>query len=201
MKFTEIKNKLSKYTVGIAGAGGLGSNCAAALVRVGIGKIVLADFDVVSETNLNRQFYFSDQLGLPKVDALEFNLKKINSGLIVKKYQEQVDANNIEKIFGQVDIMVEAFDDAEMKQMLIERHMELFPEKYLVSGMGMAGFGQSNIIKAEYYQKLIICGDQISEISDEFPPLGPRVGIVANMQANEVVNILLNLDYNENNAK
>lgn len=63
MTFEEIKSKLKNYTVGVAGAGGLGSNCAIALARVGIGKLIIADFDVVNESNLNRQYFFRDQLG------------------------------------------------------------------------------------------------------------------------------------------
>ncbi len=56
--------------VGIAGAGGLGSNCAAHLVRVGFRKLKLVDFDVVETGNLDRQFYFADQVGMYKVEAL-----------------------------------------------------------------------------------------------------------------------------------
>lgn len=56
MRFSEIKKHLSSFRVGIAGAGGLGSNCAAALARSGVGTLVIADFDRVERLNLNRQF-------------------------------------------------------------------------------------------------------------------------------------------------
>ena len=72
---------LENAKVGIAGAGGLGSNCAMHLVRAGVKKLVIADFDVVSESNLNRQFFFRDQLGRKKVDALAENLRRIEPGL------------------------------------------------------------------------------------------------------------------------
>lgn len=67
MNFAEIKSKLKNYTVGIAGAGGLGSNCAIALARVGVGKIIIADFDVVNETNLNRQYFLETSLDKRKL--------------------------------------------------------------------------------------------------------------------------------------
>jgi sulfur carrier protein ThiS adenylyltransferase len=67
MTFDEIKSKLKNYTVGIAGVGGLGSNCAVALARVGIGKLIISDFDIVYESNLNRQYFFKDQIGLKKL--------------------------------------------------------------------------------------------------------------------------------------
>ena len=61
------RTRLAAATVGIAGAGGLGSNCALHLVRSGVGRLVIADFDVVNDSNLNRQFYFRDQIGRKKV--------------------------------------------------------------------------------------------------------------------------------------
>ena len=60
MEFKQIKERLKDFRIGIAGAGGLGSNCAMALVRSGITKLIIADFDSVDESNLNRQFYFHD---------------------------------------------------------------------------------------------------------------------------------------------
>ena len=63
--------------IGIAGAGGLGSNVAVNLVRTGVKKLKIVDFDVVDESNLNRQFYFMDQVGRPKVEALRENLLRI----------------------------------------------------------------------------------------------------------------------------
>ncbi len=56
MRFSEIKKQLSEFTVGIAGAGGLGSNCAVALARTGIGRLVIADYDNIEAGNLNTQY-------------------------------------------------------------------------------------------------------------------------------------------------
>ncbi|MGM0407020.1 MAG: sulfur carrier protein ThiS adenylyltransferase ThiF [Bacteroidota bacterium] len=191
MTFEEIKSKLKNYTVGIAGAGGLGSNCAVALARVGIGKLIIADFDVVNKTNLNRQYFFRDQLGMKKVDALKNNIGRINSVVNVTTKDIQLDENNIVPIFKDCDIIVEAFDLAEMKKMIIETCLAKWPEKPLVIGSGMAGWGKSNEIKVKKSENLYICGDEVSEIADNNPPLAPRVGIVANMQANTVMEILL----------
>ncbi len=191
MTFEEIKSKLKNYTVGIAGAGGLGSNCAVALARVGIGKLIIADFDVVNETNLNRQYFFRDQLGMKKVDALKNNIGRINPVVNVTTKDIQLDENNIVPIFKDCDIIVEAFDLAEMKKMIIETCLAKWPEKPLVIGSGMAGWGKSNEIKVKKSENLYICGDEVSEIADNNPPLAPRVGIVANMQANTVMEILL----------
>ncbi|MDA3953267.1 MAG: sulfur carrier protein ThiS adenylyltransferase ThiF [Bacteroidales bacterium] len=192
MTFDEIKNKLNKFTVGIAGAGGLGSNCAVALARVGIGTLVISDFDIVYESNLNRQYFFQEQIGLRKVDALKENIKRINPDINVIDNYIKLTENNIVEIYKDCDIIVEAFDLAEMKKMLIETCLSELPKTPIVLGLGMAGWGNNNGIKYRQSDNLYICGDEISEIKEDNPPLAPRVGMVANMQANTVLEILLN---------
>lgn len=191
MTYEEIKSILKNYTVGIAGAGGLGSNCAVALARVGIGKLIISDFDVVNETNLNRQYFFRDQLGTKKVDALKENIQRITSNIEIITHDIKLNKDNIIKIYKDCDVIVEAFDLAEMKKMLIETCLSELPEKPIVLGLGMAGFGKNNTIKYRQSENLYICGDEESEIAENNPPLAPRVGMVANMQANTVLEILL----------
>jgi sulfur carrier protein ThiS adenylyltransferase len=191
MTFSEIKDVLRNKTVGIAGAGGLGSNCSVSLVRVGLGNLIIADFDVVSESNLNRQYFFRDQIGMKKVVALQDNLLRINSGLKLTLFDERLDPGNIVKLFSNCDVIVEAFDAADQKEMLIETVLTHFPEKPLIIGLGMAGWGMNDTINVRQIDNMYICGDEVSEIGPELPPIAPRVGIVANMQANVVLEILL----------
>jgi len=191
MKFSKIKQELSKYKVGIAGAGGLGSNCAVSLVRSGICNFVIGDFDIVNESNLNRQFYFRDQIGQKKVEALADNLYRINSNLQLQLVDKKFESEDIVKFFTDCDVIIEAFDDKVQKQMLVETVIEKMPQKTIVIGTGMAGWGDNNSIRTEKLDNIYICGDQVSEISEELPPIGPRVGVVANMQANQVLEILL----------
>jgi len=191
MTFKEIKEKLKDKTVGIAGAGGLGSNCAVALARVGVGKIIIADFDTITEENLNRQYYFNDQIGQKKVFTLADNMYFINDSIEIVPVDVKLDQKNILSIFKTCDVIVEAFDLAEMKQMLIETIQTAWPDKPLVAGLGMAGWGNSNSIAVRQVDNLYICGDETTEIAKDLPPLAPRVGIVANMQANVVLDLLL----------
>ncbi len=192
MKFKEIKKNLKNKTVGIAGAGGLGSNCAVALARIGIGKIIIADYDVITKENLNRQYYFNDQIGQKKVFALTDNMYFVNMDTRMAPYDVKLGPKEIESLFADCDVIVEAFDDAVEKQMLIETVQTLWPEKPLVIGIGMAGWGDNSSIGMRQIDNLYICGDEKSEIAETLPPLAPRVGIVANMQANTVLEILLN---------
>jgi sulfur carrier protein ThiS adenylyltransferase len=192
MNVKKIKSILSTKTVGIAGCGGLGSNCAAALARIGIGKLVIADFDVIDASNLNRQYYFWEQIGQQKVFALADNIHYIDPMVEVIPHDLKLGPAEIISIFADCDVIVEAFDLAEMKQMIIETVGAEFPEKPLVIGNGMAGWGNSNSIKTEKVtENIYVCGDGVAEISEELPPLAPRVGIVAHMQANTVLSILL----------
>ncbi len=193
MKFEEIKNILKSKTVGVAGCGGLGSNCAVALARVGIGNLIIVDFDVIEESNLNRQYYFFHQIGKKKSTALKENIKKINPEINVIAIDKKLASESILEIFKDCDVIVEAFDKAEVKHMIIETVLEKFPDKPIVSGIGMAGWGDNSSLKTVQHSNLFICGDQISEASEENPPLAPRVGVVANMQANIVLGILLKL--------
>lgn len=191
MRFEKIKEKLRHYTVGIAGCGGLGSNCAVALSRTGIGKLVIADFDIIDESNLNRQYYFQSQIGQKKVHTLKGNLYLINPDTEVIDHDIKLNRENTKSIFQNCDVIVEAMDKADMKHMFIETIFEELPDKPLVIGLGMAGYGDSNTLRVRKSDNVFICGDETNEISEEMPPLAPRVGIVANMQANTVLEILL----------
>lgn len=194
MKFEKIKSILSTKNVGIAGCGGLGSNCAVALARVGIGKLVLADFDIIEESNLNRQYFFYDQIGKPKVFSLKENILKINPSIKIDEYNIKLSEKEIVDLYKNCDVIVEAFDKAEMKEMIVETVQTFFPEKYLVCGVGLAGWGGNDLIRTERFGNLFIVGDQLNETNEDDPPLAPRVGIVANMMANVVLEILLGKD-------
>lgn len=187
----QIGSYLSRFTVGIAGCGGLGSNCAVALARVGVGRLIVADFDIVTAHNLNRQYFFHDQIGRLKVHALRENIQRINPKIIVKAFDIKLCVSDIVELYAGCDIIVEAFDKAEMKQMIIDTVLTKMPDKILVVGNGVAGWGNSSDIRTRRSDNLVICGDEISEASDILPVLAPRIGMVANMQANEVLEILL----------
>jgi sulfur carrier protein ThiS adenylyltransferase len=193
MKFSEIKKHLSQFKVGIAGAGGLGSNCAVALARTGVGTIVICDKDIVNITNLNRQYYFTEQAGMYKTEALRENILKINPETIVISHNLELNNSNIPEIFTGCDVIVEAFDSNDMKLMLAETVQSWMPGIPLVMGSGLAGWGNTGSLKCRKIDNsLYVCGDEETEVSDELPPLAPRVGIVANMQADIVVELLLN---------
>ncbi|RKX84931.1 MAG: sulfur carrier protein ThiS adenylyltransferase ThiF, partial [Spirochaetes bacterium] len=116
----EVTHRLAKGAVGIAGLGGLGSNVAVMLARAGIGRLVIADFDRVETGNLNRQFYFTEQIGLEKTEALKDILGRVNPFVEITAFNTKITDSNIKRIFGRCDIIVEAFDKPEYKVMVVE---------------------------------------------------------------------------------
>ena len=135
-------------TVAICGLGGLGSNIATALTRAGIGRLILIDFDKVDITNLNRQQYKMSQIGMPKTESCLENLRDISPYTEIEIHTIKLTEENIPELLGNADIICEAFDKADQKAMLVNTVLETFPEKYMLSGTGMAGFGSANTIQS-----------------------------------------------------
>ena len=184
---------LRKSSVGIAGAGGLGSNVAIALARAGVGRLVIADYDKVEPSNLNRQQYFLDQVGERKVEALRENLLAINPYSLYEVHDVRVTRRNAAAIFGRVDVLVEAFDKAEAKEMLIEASLSKFPGRPIVAASGLAGYGGNRKVHTRRLGNLYICGDESSQCPKGISPMAPRVALVAAMQANLVVELLVKM--------
>jgi len=187
-----VHARLKQAVVGIAGVGGLGSAVAVALARVGVGRLVIADFDVVEPSNLNRQQYFIDQIGHYKVEALVENLQRINPYVTVEAHCVLLSPENIPTVFPDCSIIVEAFDHAEMKAMLVNRVLESLPHCTVVAASGVAGYGSNNSITTrKISRRLYLTGDTVSEAAPGNGLMAPRVGIAAHHQANQVVRILL----------
>jgi len=191
----EVHNIIKEAKIGIAGLGGLGSNISAMLVRSGVSRLTIADFDKVDITNINRQNYYLDQIGKAKVDAAEELLKKINPYLIIEKHNVKLEPSNIPNIFGKCDIVCEAFDIPSEKAMLINTILEKCPGIKVVSGSGMAGFGRSNEIRTErLFADLYMCGDGIDMDDIKGGLMSPRVNICAGHMANTVISLLMKGD-------
>ncbi|WP_295098109.1 thiamine biosynthesis protein ThiF [uncultured Fibrobacter sp.] len=190
----EAVRKLQAATVAVCGLGGLGSNIAISLARAGIGKLVLIDFDCVDVTNLHRQQYRACQMGMPKPDALLSNLKEIAPYTEYEAHFEKVTAENAVSLLAKVDVVCEAFDNAEAKAMLVNTVLENMPEKYLVAASGMAGYDSGNSIATRKVAKrFYVCGDGKSDVNDGIGLVAPRVMLCAAHQALTVVRILLDL--------
>lgn len=187
----ELQKKLSEASVAVCGLGGLGSNIAIALARAGVGRLHILDFDRVDISNLNRQQYFPEQLGMLKSDALCDTLSRISPYCEIQKDCVKLTEKNIPELLSGEDIICEAFDRADQKAMLVNCVLETMPEKYLVAGSGMAGIGSSNtIITRRMMKRFYLCGDGSSDVDDGMGLVASRVLICAAHQANAVIRII-----------
>lgn len=181
---------LTDAHVAIAGAGGLGSNIAIALARIGIGHLTLIDFDQVELSNLNRQQYKLNQVGMAKVVALKQNIEEFNPFISLTALQVRVNVANITDLFTNADVICEAFDDPAAKALLLRECSRLFPQKPLVMASGMAGIHPANQIKTKQLnQHVYIVGDGVSTGQEGL--MAPRVMVAAGHQANQIVRLIV----------
>ena len=187
----DMQKRLATSTVAICGLGGLGSNIAIALARAGIGKLILIDYDKVDLTNLHRQQYKASQIGMKKVEALRENLLEISPYVMTEIHFVRITEKNAIDLLKDSDIICEAFDKAEAKAMLVEGVLEQFPEKYVVSGSGMAGLSSANTIKTrKVLSHFYLCGDEVSDVKDGLGLFSSRVMVCAAQEANMVLRII-----------
>lgn len=187
----KLQNKISDTTVAVCGLGGLGSAISVILARMGIGKLILTDFDKVDVSNIHRQQYKATQTGMFKTKALEENLKEIAPYLTVQTYTEKMNENDYEIILSDADIVCEAFDDAEAKAELVNYVLTQMPEKYVIASSGMAGFGSANEIHTrKISDRFYLCGDEKSDVSEGIGLIASRVMLCAAHQSHIVIEIL-----------
>ena len=187
----DIYTKIVSGKVAVCGLGGLGSHIATTLARAGVKTLILVDFDRVDITNLHRQQYNVNQIGMYKTEALSENIKEIAPFAEIKTYTEKLDKNNYSLLLKDADIICEAFDDSCCKAELVNFLLENFPEKFIVASSGMAGFGNANSIHTRKISKrFYLCGDEVSDVSDGIGLVASRVMLCAAHQAHTMLRIL-----------
>lgn len=169
--------------VGIIGCGGIGSNVAVNLVRAGIKDFVIADFDVIDSSNLNRQFYFEDQIGNIKVSTLEENLKKIHQNINIEAHNVTVTKENCTEIFSDCDIIVEAVDDKYYKTIVMQ---ECSKKKLLVMASGIGNLDLKSVSTKVVNNNIFVVGDFKSDIESNLT-YSTKVNYIACIMANIVL--------------
>ncbi len=178
---------LRQVRIGVAGAGGLGSNAALMLVRSGVGKLLLLDDDVVDASNLNRQQYWPRHVGQPKVEALADLLRELDPDLDLDARRLRLTADNLPHILPLCPVWVEALDGTEDKRLLVEG--ALLAGLRVASASGMGGWGGPAMSKRRL-GNLVLVGDFTTDIL-QAPPLAPRVTQAAALLADAVLEMLL----------
>ncbi len=191
-----VQDKLSAAKVAVCGLGGLGSAIAIALARAGVGSgsghLHLIDFDRVDLSNLNRQQYAASQLGQPKPKAMAEEIRRFAPYGELQTDFVRLTEENIPRLLADDMFICEAFDAPEQKAMLTNTVLTELPQAYLVGASGMAGYEDGNLIKTRRVtRRYYLCGDGVSEISEGWGLMAPRVMICAAHQANMIVRLIL----------
>lgn len=188
-----IYEKMKTAKIGIAGLGGLGSNIACALARSGVGTLVVADFDVVELSNINRQAYTINHLGMRKTEAIADIIREINPFCTIIPHDIFIDENNCAELFADCEIICEAFDKAESKAVLVNTMLRSDKTVKIISGSGMAGFGRANDITTRTVsQRFFVCGDFTTDVAQGDGLTAARVMVCAGHQASKAVELILN---------
>lgn len=183
--------RLQKVRIGIAGTGGLGSNVAVCLVRCGFTQLRIIDCDIVEAANLDRQFFFRHQIGHFKVQALQANLLSINADADIEPIVARLDEENVPRLFGDRDVIVECLDRAAEKAKIISALLPL--QKFIVSASGIGGIGTSDAVTVHRIKdNLVLVGDLVSD-ADRYPPVAPKVLVAAAMQADVILEWVIHM--------
>jgi len=186
--------KLLQSKVAIIGAGGLGGTVLELLARIGIGKLIIADKDIIGDSNLNRQILSTEtNLGQSKTEVAVKRVKEINSSIEITGHSVFIDSDNVKKIIEGAEVVVDALDNLPVRFILQQACRELnIP---LVHG-AIAGFnGQLTTIFPQDKGLELIYGsnkdlpEHGSEVELGAPTVTPA--LIASLEAQEVFKILL----------
>lgn len=169
--------------VSVLGCGGLGSNVAMILARAGIGEINLYDFDTIEYSNLNRQNYTINEVGLKKTEASKKRLKETLPYVKVNTKDIYLNKDNMDSIINEADYFIEAFDNRESKAMVFDYFTNL-DDKYLFTASGIAGLGDLSDIKIKRFSNITMVGDFKSDAKKDGLYLA-YVSIMASLEALE----------------
>lgn len=190
-----VAERARRSVVGIAGLGGLGSAVALSLARTGVGRLILADYDIVEPSNLNRQQYFVKHLGMAKTEAMRELLAEVNPAVRVTTFRRKLTPGNIVGTFRAAEVLVECFDKASDKSWLVGAVRDSLPKAYLILASGVAGFGDSNAIRTwRMGDRTFVVGDLRSAAGPGQGLMAPRVGVAANHQADLAIRLLVSPD-------
>ncbi len=186
------QKKLKDARVLIIGAGGLGCPVLTYLACAGVGFLRIADNDVVSESNLNRQFLYGPHcIGKEKALTAKESLIRQNPNIKIEALFERVNEDNAERMLNGVQIVVDCVDNAETR--LIMNRACLYTDIPLVEGGVEGYYGFATVVKKEF-ACLECMGYRAEDTRATVPVLGVTAGIIGMIQANECIRLILGLE-------
>jgi molybdopterin/thiamine biosynthesis adenylyltransferase/rhodanese-related sulfurtransferase len=193
----EGQARLLAAKVLLIGAGGLGSPVALYLAAAGVGTIGLVDFDVVDDSNLQRQIIHTrDRIGMRKTESARIAIEALNSDVRVVEHNEMLNSENARELFDQYDIIVNGCDNFPTRY--LANDVALFARKPLVDG-GIFRFEGQVTTVLPFASPCYRCRYPAPPPPEEAPScaeagvLGVLPGIVGTLQAAEVVKLIIGI--------
>ncbi|NLL63489.1 MAG: HesA/MoeB/ThiF family protein [Ruminococcaceae bacterium] len=187
------QEKLTDASILVIGAGGLGTTLLYHLAAAGIGTIGIADHDIVSISNLNRQFiYFEEDAGSLKVNSAAKKLRAFNSEINIIPHATAINKDNAYEIISQYDIVALAVDNAQARMIVNDACVDL--NKPFVDG-GINGFVGTTAFVDPHHTPCLAClyGTDLPP-EERFSAISSVVGTIASIEATSVIQYLLDLD-------
>jgi molybdopterin/thiamine biosynthesis adenylyltransferase/rhodanese-related sulfurtransferase len=192
--------KLLDAKVLLVGAGGLGSPAGVYLAAAGVGTIGVLDYDVVDESNLQRQIlHTTDRIGMPKTESAAIAMKALNPDVKVVQHNERISSENVMRIIEPYDIIVDGSDNFATRYLLNDA--AVFTAKKIVHGSIFRFDGQVTVLDPTHGGPCYRClfGEPPDPDSDMAPNcaeagvLGVLPGTVGAIQATETVKLILGI--------
>lgn len=186
------QEKLGRSTVAVVGCGGLGSPALTYLACAGIGKLVIIDFDEVSETNLNRQFLYGiKDVGRPKAICAKERLLDMNDEIEIDVFHEKLTEENMGKIIDSADVVIDCVDNLETRILLGRASMK---RNIPLVEAGVQGFYGWIMSIGRRSACLECMGFEEKTIKRPGPIIGTTAGVIGTLQANECIKIILGME-------
>jgi len=191
------QEKLKNSRVLVIGAGGLGCPILQYLAAAGVGNIGVIDFDIVEESNLQRQILFGESsLGINKAIAAKKRLEDLNSFINIKAYTEKLGTENALELFQEYDIIVDGTDNFSTRYLVNDACV--ITGKSLVYGAIFRFSGQVSVFNCDNgpsYRCLFPEPPEAGSVPgcSEAGVIGVLPGIIGTQQANEVIKLILGI--------
>jgi len=191
------QDKITQAKVLVVGAGGLGCPILQYLAAAGIGTLGIVDFDIIEESNLQRQILFGmSTLGKNKALAAKERLEDLNPTITITAYPERLTAKNAISLFNEYDIIVDGTDNFTTRYLINDA--SLITNKPLVYGAIYKFEGQVSVFNYQdgpSYRCIFPTPPKAGSVANcsEVGVLGVLPGIIGSMQANEVLKLIFGL--------
>ena len=189
------QKKIMSSKVLIVGMGGLGCPLSIYLAGLGVGKIGIVDYDKIELSNLNRQIIYSHKdIGKYKVDVAKKKINEFNNKLKIKSFKKKLNESNIKKIINEFDIICDGTDNFQTRFLINDYCLK---EKKILISAAVSGF-DGHLFNFNFKKKIPCLRCFMPEIPEldfncQTEGVTPTItGILGTLQANEVLNTILN---------